>query len=99
MSGARPTPRLLTAQQAAALLGLPYTTVRDLLLRGVLPRVEVPGLRRLLVDARQLDRMLESWRSPAPVGPTAIVPAPPRRARQRGRDKKSHTRTQPLETP
>lgn len=84
-------PRLLTAQAAAALLGLPYTTVRDLLLRGTLPRVEVPGLRRLLVDADALERLVERWRVPAapwpppPLAPPARGPSGAHRGRRRGR--------------
>jgi excisionase family DNA binding protein len=53
----------LTIQQAADLIGLPYSSVRDLLLRGTLPRVEIPGFRRLMVDRRDLERTLENWKT------------------------------------
>jgi hypothetical protein len=47
--------------------GLADDTVRDLAARGVLQRVRVPGagdrdLKRVLFDARDLDRLIESWK-------------------------------------
>lgn len=54
--------RLMTAQQLARELGVPYTTARDLLLRGTIPRIEIPGLRRLLCERREVERLVESWK-------------------------------------
>jgi hypothetical protein len=36
--------------------------VRDLIDRGALPRVELPGVRRVLVDYADLDRLVASGR-------------------------------------
>jgi excisionase family DNA binding protein len=58
-------PRLLTVQAAASVLGLPYSTTRDLILRGTIQRVSIPGLRRLLVDRKDLDRAIDSWKETA----------------------------------
>ena len=58
-------PRLLSAQDAAKYLGLPYTTLRDCALRGHLPVVRVPDCRRLWFDRRDLDRALERWKDRA----------------------------------
>ena len=77
-----PSSRLLTVQEAAAELGLPYTTTRDLILRGVLPRVEIPSLRRLYVDRREFERRLEIWKM-RPVGASATITPPPNQARRR----------------
>jgi excisionase family DNA binding protein len=54
--------RLLSAQQAARYLGVPYTSLRDWALRGHLPIVRVPDCRRLWFDKRDLDRAVESWK-------------------------------------
>jgi excisionase family DNA binding protein len=54
--------RLLSAQQAASYLGVPYTSLRDWALRGHLPIVRVPDCRRLWFDKRDLDRAVESWK-------------------------------------
>ena len=55
-------PRLLSAQDAAQYLGLPYTTLRDIALRGHLPIVRIPDCRRLWFEKRDLDRALEAWK-------------------------------------
>ena len=55
-------PRLLTAQAAAAYLGVPYTTLRDWTLRGHLPVVRPPDCRRWWFDRRDLDRAIDAWR-------------------------------------
>lgn len=54
--------RLLSAQDAAKYLGVPYTSLRDWALRGHLPIVRVPDCRRLWFDRRDLDRAVESWK-------------------------------------
>jgi excisionase family DNA binding protein len=55
-------PRLLSAQDAARYLGLPYTTLRDCALRGHLPIVRVPDCRRLWFDRQDLDQALDVWK-------------------------------------
>lgn len=64
----RPLPeggRLVSAQKAAAYLGVPYTSLRDWALRGVVPIVRVPGCRRLWFDRRDLDRLVDAWKERA----------------------------------
>jgi excisionase family DNA binding protein len=65
--------RLLTVQGAARYLGLSYWTVRRMLITGVLPRVVIPGCRRLLVDRRDLDRALEAWKESADGGAISVT--------------------------
>ena len=55
-------PRLLSAQDAARYLGLPYTTLRDIALRGHLPVIRIPDCRRLWFEKRDLDRAVDAWR-------------------------------------
>ncbi len=57
-----PLSRLLSAQDAAQYLGVPYTSLRDWALRGHLPIIRVPECRRLWFDRRDLDRAVESWK-------------------------------------
>lgn len=55
----------------AYLGGLSYWTVRDLVLRGDIPIVQPPApngrkgqrLRRVLIDVRDLDRLIETWKT------------------------------------
>jgi hypothetical protein len=54
--------RLLSAQAAAAYLGVPYTSLRDWALRGHVPIVRVPDCRRLWFDRRDLDRAIDAWK-------------------------------------
>ena len=51
--------RLLSAQDAAEYLGVPYTTLRDWALRGHVPVVRAPQSRRMWFDRRDLDRIVE----------------------------------------
>lgn len=54
---ASPTQKLLTGQQVEREYGIPYTSVRDMGLRGVLPVVRLPESRRwwfLRADVEQL---------------------------------------------
>jgi excisionase family DNA binding protein len=70
MSGAHPKAqagestgsRLLSAQDAAAYTGWPYTTLRDVALRGHLPVVRIPGSKRMWFDRRDLDRAIDAWK-------------------------------------
>lgn len=57
-----PISRLLSAQDAAAYVGWPYTTLRDAAIRGHLPVVRIPGSRRMWFDRRDLDRAIEAWK-------------------------------------
>jgi excisionase family DNA binding protein len=55
-------PRLLDVEAAADYLGVSAWTIRDLVERGSLSRVALPGVRRLLFDRCDLDGLIESSR-------------------------------------
>lgn len=71
-SAERITPRLLNMRQAAAYLGCSFWTVRDYVLQGLIPVVDMPpvraregdrqrkALRRVLIDRADLDAFIES---------------------------------------
>src|SRR5262245_44906532 len=61
-SGPVDAPRLLDVEGAASYLGVSAWTVRDLVERGSLSRVALPGVRRLLFDRCDLDRLVETSR-------------------------------------
>jgi excisionase family DNA binding protein len=54
--------RLLGLEDAAAYLGVSTDTVLGMLERGVVHRVALPGVRRLLLDVRELDEVVEASR-------------------------------------
>ena len=66
------TPRLLNMRQAATYLGCSFWTVRDYVLQGLIPVVDMPPLRaregdrqrktlrRVLIDRADLDAFIES---------------------------------------
>ncbi len=58
-------PRLLTARAAAVYMGVPYSTLRDIALRGHLPRVHIPDCRRWWFDRQDLDVVIEQWKERA----------------------------------
>ena len=51
-------PVLLTLQQAAAETGVPYTSVRKLVLEGHLPRVQLGDSRRTWIKRTDLERLI-----------------------------------------
>ncbi len=65
-------PRLLSMRQAAAYLGCSFWTLRDYVLQGLIPVVDMPPLRarpgdrqrkmlrRVLIDRSDLDAFIES---------------------------------------
>lgn len=55
--------RLLGLKDAAAELGLSVWTLRDLIGSGRLKAVQPPGVRRIFIDRRDLDRAIEAWKS------------------------------------
>jgi excisionase family DNA binding protein len=61
-SGPANVPRPLDVEGAAVYLGVSPWTVRDLVERGTLSRVALPGVRRLLFDRCDLDRLVETSR-------------------------------------
>jgi excisionase family DNA binding protein len=64
-SAAGRQPVLLTLQQAAAETGVPYTSVRKLVLDGHLPRVQLGDSRRTWVKRTDLERFIAASTEPA----------------------------------
>jgi excisionase family DNA binding protein len=61
------TQRLLTVREAAAYLGVSRWSLREIEWAGKLKRVRIPlsgdgGLRRVLYDRADLDRLIKSWK-------------------------------------
>lgn len=66
-----PAPRLLSLREGASYLGLSYWSLRDYVLAGLIPVVNLPplrpregaspktSLRRILIDRRDLDRFID----------------------------------------
>lgn len=57
------SPRLLGIKEAAAELGISVWTLRDLIGGGQIRTVQPPGVRRIWLDRRDLDRAVESWKA------------------------------------
>lgn len=51
--------KLLTLQQASAEYGPPYTSLRDLVIRGLLPSVRLGDTRRIWIKREDLERLIE----------------------------------------
>ena len=51
-------PTLTTLQRAATRHGVPYTSLRDLVLQGHLPSVKLGNSRRIWVKNADLDRLI-----------------------------------------
>jgi excisionase family DNA binding protein len=51
-------PRLVDVATAAERLGVSPWTICELIERGALPRVELPGVRRVLVDVQDIERLV-----------------------------------------
>lgn len=58
----RPAARLIGLKQAEEEFGLPYATLYQLVKRGDLPSVQLPGVRRVYLDRCDLERALETWK-------------------------------------
>jgi excisionase family DNA binding protein len=52
--------RLLGSEQAATYLGVAPPTLLRLIARGIISPVQIPGVRRTLIDKRDLDALVES---------------------------------------
>ena len=64
-SAAPRQPMLLTLQQAAAETGVPYTSVRKLVIDGHLPRVQLGDSRRTWVKRSDLEQLIAISTEPA----------------------------------
>ena len=51
--------RLVTLQDASRELGAPYTSLRDLVIQGHLPRVQLGDSRRIWVRRDDLDQLIK----------------------------------------
>lgn len=51
-------PQLMTLQDAAEQFGLPYTSTRDLILTGHLPRVTLGDSKRIWIRRADLERLI-----------------------------------------
>jgi hypothetical protein len=58
----RTSTRLLDLRDVETQYGIPYGTSYDLVKRGVLRSVSIPGVRRIFVAREDLDRAIESWK-------------------------------------
>ena len=52
--------RLLSRSQAEAIYGIPARTLYDLIVRGVLPSVRLPGNSSIWLRRTDLDRLIEA---------------------------------------
>jgi excisionase family DNA binding protein len=57
-----PNARLLTIAQAATEFGITSGTLRRLIANGELPSVRIPGIRRVNIDRRDLERLIGAWK-------------------------------------
>jgi Helix-turn-helix domain len=51
--------KLLTLQAASTEFGVPYTSLRDWTLRGLLPAVRIGDVRRIWIRRSDLERLIE----------------------------------------
>jgi excisionase family DNA binding protein len=58
--------RALGVREAATYLGVSRSQLYDLIARDVLAVVRYPGCRRVVVDVRDLDALIEAGKAPAP---------------------------------
>jgi hypothetical protein len=58
----RANQRLLTVSQAEMVSGIPAMTLRDLIARKLLPEVRLPENRRVWIDRRDLDSLIDRGR-------------------------------------
>jgi len=58
----RPNARLVSLRNAADEVGLAYHTLYELIQRGHIPVVRLPGMRSLYVERRDLDTAINSWK-------------------------------------
>lgn len=56
------TIRLISIKAAAGEYGLSPWTIRDLIAAQHLKAVHLPGMRRILLDRKDLEKALEAWK-------------------------------------
>lgn len=55
-------PRLLSVDRASTLLGISTHSLRHRIAEGAIPYVRLNGGRRILLDIRDLERLIEAWK-------------------------------------
>jgi len=60
--------RLVSVKIAADYLGVSPWTVRDLITTGALPRVSLPGVRRVLITTADIERLIARSRDVVTAG-------------------------------
>lgn len=61
-----PEARLVGLTEAARRLGVTPRSVQNLVMRGVILPVRLPGLRRTLLDLRDIEQLVETGKSRTP---------------------------------
>jgi hypothetical protein len=61
-----PSGRLLGLAAAADYIDATEQTIRRLIARGVLHPVQIPTLRRVLIDRQDLDRLIDAGKAETP---------------------------------
>jgi excisionase family DNA binding protein len=57
-----PSARLLDIKTASAQFGITTGTLRALIKNGDMPVVAIPGVRRILIDRRDLEQRITAWK-------------------------------------
>jgi hypothetical protein len=55
-------PRYVSVLEAGRRIGIGATTIKALIAKGLLARHSVPGVRRTLIDVKELDALVQSNR-------------------------------------
>jgi excisionase family DNA binding protein len=58
----KPRKRLIGLREIEAEYGVPYGTLYDLVKRGILRSVQLPGVRRIYIDRSDLEDAIQSWK-------------------------------------
>jgi excisionase family DNA binding protein len=84
---------------AAAYLGCSYWTLRDLVLNGHIPAVRIPSpprdgrvMRRILIDSRDLERLIERWKEVDDSAPSSTSQVNPETRREEARMRMTYKR-------
>lgn len=61
-SAANVKKRLVGLREIESEYGVPYSTLYELVKRGALRSVQLPGVRRIYIDRRDLEAAIQSWK-------------------------------------
>lgn len=59
----RPSGRLISLRDAEHYSGIPKDSIRKLITMRKLPAVELPGIRRVLIDREDLDALIDACKT------------------------------------